>query len=300
MPLPNLPPQAESLHTLANRIQNRYKYRDQGVDWNLVRLIRAYYLACVSFVDYQVGRIVQELTRSGLMDRTLILFSSDHGEYLGDYGCWGKRGMHDASSRVPMLARLPGVFEGGRRCETPVSLVDIAPTLAALSGARVTTHPLDGVDLAEVARGTCVRDTVFSQIALDGPFFSGLCRDTDTSGRSWTPEERRARFSTTMAVTSSWKYFYSAPDDAEFLFDRVGDPRETRNRKGVTFCRTALEQMRERLWRHLFEGGETAGLSQGSWRRFPRMEIDPDPDSGLLIQDLYTPWADMRLSGYSS
>lgn len=298
MPFPNVPEDSASLQTLANRIQNRYKYRDQGVDRNLVRLIRAYYLACVSFIDMQVGRIVAQLERAGLLDRTLIVFTSDHGEYLGDYNCWGKRSMHDASARVPMIARLPGVFAGGARCEAPVSLVDIAPTFASAAGAELGTHALDGKDLAEVAAGTATREAVFSQISLEGPFFSGFCRDTDTSGRSWTPEERRARYSTCMAVSRAWKYFYSAPDEAEFLFDRMGDSRETRNRKGVTFCRPALDEMRERLWAHLRGGGETAGLTGSGWKRFPRVELDPDPDSGLLIQDLYTPWADMRIPGY--
>ena len=57
MPLPNLPQQFESLQTYINRRQNRYKYRDQGIDLNLMRNIKAFYYATISFVDYQIGRI---------------------------------------------------------------------------------------------------------------------------------------------------------------------------------------------------------------------------------------------------
>ena len=142
MPLPNVPPDAEALYTWVNRHQNRYKHRDQGVDANLVRLIKAYYYACISFVDYQVGRILSALEERGQLDDTLILYSSDHGEFLGDYNCYGKRSMHDPPARVPMLARLPGRFPAGGRCATPVSLVDVLPTVLSVLGQPVP----EGVD----------------------------------------------------------------------------------------------------------------------------------------------------------
>jgi arylsulfatase A-like enzyme len=134
MPLPSVPPNSEMLTTWINRHQNRYKYRDQGIDWNLVRNIKAYYYATISYVDFQIGRILATLEESGQLENTLIVFASDHGELLGDYNCFGKRSMHDASSRVPMVVRGPG-FAAGTRCETPVSLVDLLPTAAAAGGA---------------------------------------------------------------------------------------------------------------------------------------------------------------------
>lgn len=102
------PPDEESLLCHINRVQNRYKWRDQGHDRNLLRTQRAFYHAAISFIDFQIGQLLDVLDQRGLTDRTLIVFSSDHGEYLGDYGCYGKRGMHDVSNRVPLLARLPG------------------------------------------------------------------------------------------------------------------------------------------------------------------------------------------------
>ncbi|MFC1454090.1 sulfatase, partial [Verrucomicrobiota bacterium] len=95
MPLPLAVEHAPDLYTWINRFQNRYKYRDRGLDLNLLRVIKAYYYATISFVDNQLGRILDALERTGQLDDTLIVFTSDHGEHLGDLGCFGKRSMHD-------------------------------------------------------------------------------------------------------------------------------------------------------------------------------------------------------------
>jgi arylsulfatase A-like enzyme len=208
--------------------------------------------------------------------------------------------MHDASARVPMIARQPGRFEGGGLCDTPVSLVDLAPTFLAVADASISTHPLDGEDLAKAVAGTCQREMVFSQYADQG--FGELRRREGFTNATPTEDDitlQRASLSTYMAVSKEWKYFYSAADDKEFLFDRVRDPVESRNRKGVPFCQDALQHMRGALIEHLKSGGETAGIERNTWKRFPPCEIDDDPDSGLLIQDNYTPWAEMALPGYN-
>ena len=94
----------------------------------LLRTLRAAYYACISFIDFGLGRIIEELEAEGELDNTLILFSADHGELLGDYGCVGKRSMLEASARVPLLARLPGRFEAGARVDVPATLLDVLPT----------------------------------------------------------------------------------------------------------------------------------------------------------------------------
>jgi len=293
LPLPNLPQDYESLQTFVNKVQNRYKYRDQGRDLNLIRLIKAYYYACISFIDFQVGRLLDALRDSGELDSTLVVFTSDHGELLGDYSCWGKRSMHDASARVPLIARLPLRFSGGAVCHAPVSLVDLAPTFLSASGARITSHSLDGLDLHDVARGGSDREFVFSQLSYANPIGARKVADIEPGS-----PEAIAAYSSYMCVSREWKYVYSAPDDQEFLFDRMRDPLETRNRKGVGFCRTALEDHKSALVSFLRAGGETAGLDGEGWRRFPVRELDADPDTGLLIQDSYTPWAEIEIPGY--
>ncbi len=271
MPLPNVPDDYESLWTWINRFQNRYKYRDRGIDLNLLRCMKAYYYASISFVDFQVGRILDALEKVGQLDSTLILFASDHGEHLGDRYCFGKRSFHDSAARVPLLAHLSGRFEGGRTCDEPVSLIDLAPTILGATGAEMPTEQLDGVDLADVAEGRCVREMVFGQ------HFSG----------------EKASY---MAVNRRWKYFYSAPDNREFLFDRAGDPLETRNLAGE--ASTERSRMKQALIEHLRAGGETSGLDGDDWKTFPTYQLPEDPDEGLIVQD--HPWADTNIPGYTN
>ncbi|TVR75546.1 MAG: DUF229 domain-containing protein [Spirochaetaceae bacterium] len=298
VPLPHLPYQYEQLLTYVNRAQNRYKYRDQGFDLNLVRVMRAYYYSCISFIDYQVGRLLDVLEETGALDSTLIIFTSDHGEYLGDFSSFGKRGMHDVSSRIPLIASLPGVFSGNERCDLPVSLVDLAPTMLEAAGCgseRTASHRLDGIPLQHTAAGGSRRDVVFAQLAytrqMDGTNPDGFITDTPVSAVD------RAAASLYMAVNREFKYVYSAPDNMEYLFDRTLDPLETRNRAHAPNYRHQTAAMRSLLMEHLREGGETGGLDGDQWKQFPRQELPRDPDFGLLVQD--QPWADTGIPGYT-
>lgn len=295
MPLPKVPQDCAALMTYVNRCQNRYKYRDQGTDLNLVRLIRAYYYACVSFVDYQVGRLLDALEETGQMENTLILFTADHGECLGDYHCFGKRTMHDPSARIPLIAYQKERFEGGQTCQVPASLVDLAPTFVDAAEAEPTSHPYDGVNLVDLREERTEREMVFSQLAMPPGAYPMFLKENDTRPELETPEEQRAAYSTYMAVSQDWKYFYSAPDNQEFLFDRRKDPEETRNGAACPFNREALLEMRSKLMAHLRSGGETGGIEGEQWRAFPRPDFPKDPDVGLLIQDCPFPWTTSEL-----
>jgi choline-sulfatase len=276
MPLPKRPPDAANLHTYVNRVQNRYKYRDAGLDDNLLRCMKAHYYGCISFIDYQIGRILQTLEQRDLLDNTLILFTSDHGEFLGDYDCFGKRSMLDVAARIPMLARLPGRFSSGQRCDIPTSLVDVMPTL--LSAADVDTHDmtLDGLDLAEVATG--------------GPAFQD---------RTVYSQFQHGAEGLYMALNRRWKYAYSAPDRREYLFDREQDPQEMRNRAENVFCGQAADEMRARLMATYRAHGVTAPFDGEAWRLYPQPQVSRDPDAGLLIQDPGWSRAYQSIPGYS-
>lgn len=283
MPLPFVPRDVQALHTYVNKVQNRYKGIDAGWNSNMLRCMKAYYYACISFVDFQVGRILEALEAAGKLDNTMILFTSDHGEFLGDYECFGKRSFHDASARVPLLVSLPGVLPEDTRCDAPASLVDIAPTFCAAAGTQLKTHASDGVSLVDLAAGSSDRDIVFGQHAYTHNV------DTTRSRRKPAHDERNIRAqvaatSSYMAVTREWKYFYSAPDDREFLFDRRTDPLETRSKDGLPAYADTLTSLRARLHDHLRAGGETLGIDGNDWKRFPRMDIDPNPDSGQIRQ----------------
>jgi hypothetical protein len=247
------------------------------MDMNLARTIIAYYHACVSYIDFQVGRILQALEASGELDNTLILYTSDHGELLGDYGCYGKRSFHDAASRVPMICRLPGRFDAGCVCPRPASLVDVMPTFLSAAGVDVPAA-CDGVDLAELAAGRSDREAVYCQ------------------------HERREK-ATYTTVTDRWKYVYSAADRREMLFDRSGARGgfiercgESRDCAAGFFERDVQQEMKGRTIEFLRGVGYTEGLDGEDFRDFEQPKIPENPDGRLLIQD--APWADWDLPGY--
>ena len=265
MPLPFVPDSAESLYTHINRTQNRYKWRDNGTDLNLIRCMRAYYYAAISFVDFQIGRILKTLEKSGELDNTLILFSADHGEYLGDYGCVGKRSMHDVAARIPMLARLPGTFDAGQVCAEPVSLVDVLPTALAAAGDNCA-EAVDGEDLAGVAGGSSARKVVFSQ---------------------WGAESRNMIY---MAASRDWKYIYSAGEHKEILFDRKTDPRESRNAADRPGCAAVKEELKQALFDYLGFDPDVVETVDGMrrWKKKPPLTqnyLTDNPDAGVLFQD---------------
>ncbi|MBT5876902.1 MAG: sulfatase-like hydrolase/transferase, partial [Candidatus Latescibacteria bacterium] len=116
---------------------------------------RAAYFGGVSYLDEVIGDLLVRLDSDGLLDNTIIVYTSDHGEMAGEHGVWWKNGWYEACTRVPMIISLPGQRSGAAQadhCSVPVGLVDLFPTLCGLAG--VETPPgLDGVDLSGVAAG---------------------------------------------------------------------------------------------------------------------------------------------------
>jgi len=93
------------------------------------------YLACVSFVDHQVGKLLEAIDDSHYSDNTYIVLYSDHGFHLGEKERWAKRSLWEESTRVPMIIVGPGIAEG-KICDKPVQLLDIYPTLLELAGLK--------------------------------------------------------------------------------------------------------------------------------------------------------------------
>ncbi len=100
---------------------------------NWAKAVQAY-LACISFVDAQVGRLLDALDASPHADNTVIALWSDHGIHLGEKEHWHKSTLWEESGRAPLMIAAPGVTEGGSVCETPIDLVNTYPTLADLCG----------------------------------------------------------------------------------------------------------------------------------------------------------------------
>ena len=104
------------------------------------------YHACVSFIDAQLGLVLDALKKNGLWEETVVVFTSDHGYHLGDHFIWGKVTLFDVGARVPFIVRAPGLSKAGAVSEAMVELIDVYPTLADLAGLKAPDH-LQGASL---------------------------------------------------------------------------------------------------------------------------------------------------------
>jgi arylsulfatase A-like enzyme len=171
-------------------------------DAHTVRDIRRAYYACITQIDYALGRLFARLRELNLLDNTMIIFTSDHGEMLGDHHMGGKSVFFEGSAHVPMLV-VPASAQGrealrGTTCDALVTLADLYPTCLAAAGVR---RAADGHNLLRTARGRVPRKAVL-----------GVCGDGDFA-----------------LVAGQYKYVYCARGGAELLFDLGEDPYEQRD-----------------------------------------------------------------------
>jgi arylsulfatase A-like enzyme len=121
--------------------------------------VRSLYADEVSYVDREIGRLLDGLSARGLLDNTLLVFTSDHGEGLGDHGLVGHISqLYDTLLDVPLMLTWPGRLPAGRVVDEPVALVDVFPTIAELVGAPGPADP-SGRSLAAVMRGAALPPT---------------------------------------------------------------------------------------------------------------------------------------------
>jgi len=189
-----------AMHPYACDLRDHFQ-ADQFSDENIAGLIRGY-LGCVTFVDQQIGRLVDALKSAGLFEDTDVIYTSDHGEMLGKFGMWWKCTLYEDSVRVPLVAAGPS-FPKGVRVRTPVDLLDVQATLFACTGAE---RPADwvGEPLTQIAPNDEER-VVFSEYHGHG-----------------------TRASAYMIRRGKWKYIHyvEAPNQ---LFDLDADPDELTN-----------------------------------------------------------------------
>ena len=182
------------------------------------------YLASISFMDAQVGVVLSALDRLKLADRTVVVFTSDHGYHLADHGLWQKMSLFERSARVPLIIAAPRAKARGRATQGLAELVDLYPTLAGLAGLTVPEY-LDGVSLAPLLDNpdSTVRDAAFTQIRNDG-----------------------------YAVrTDRWRYIeWADGKEGSQLYDMQRDPGETTNLAGDPRHTATVADLRARLVRY--------------------------------------------------
>jgi len=165
---------------------------------------RAYFGAC-SYVDAQIGALLRTLEDCGLADDTLIVFSGDHGDMLGERGLWYKMHWFEMAARVPLLVHAPRRFTPHRVSQS-VSTVDLLPTLVELAGGQVESGiDLDGRSLLPHLQGTGGHDEVIGEYTAEGTVSPLM-----------------------MIRRGDFKFVYSEQDPC-LLFDVTHDPRELQN-----------------------------------------------------------------------
>lgn len=203
-----------------------------------VRRSRIGYYGSVSFIDEQIGRILSTLEQQGLLDRTLILFTADHGDMLGDHHLWRKTYPYEASARIPMVIRWPGSLDArrGQVLPQPVELRDVLPTFLDAAGIPVEAGAFDGRSLLELVRG---RTSGWREV-LD--LEHARCYEPS---HGWN------------ALTDGRiKYIFHSHTGREQLFDLQDDPGERHDLAADPAHRKSLETWRARLVKHLSERGE--------------------------------------------
>jgi len=186
---------------------------------------QAYY-ASVSFMDEQLGKVLDELDRQGLSDSTAIVFTTDHGYHLGEHGFWQKSNLHEEVTRVPLMIRAPGLKPG--RTDSLAELVDFYPTCTDLLGLP-DADGLVGKSLVPILKNpdTTVRDTALSL------HNEGHIKKKGVGIRS-----------------SNWTYM-NYGEDGEVLYDMIKDPHQYSNviddPEYAEVATTARIQMEQRL-----------------------------------------------------
>jgi choline-sulfatase len=233
-----------------------------------IRHARHAYFAAISYVDERIGQVLDALREAGLEDDTLVVFTADHGEMLGERGLWYKMAFFEDSARVPLVVRGPAdLVRAGARVAAPVSQLDLAPTLLELCdlASEEALAGLDGVSLAAALRGADGREApVVAEYLAEGVTAPAV-----------------------MVRAGALKYIRCAGDPDQ-LYDLAADPRELENIAGDERG-AALVAEADRRWDLAALGREVldsqrerrlvvAGLDRG---RYAAWDYVPAPDTAM-------------------
>ncbi len=205
-----------------------YKKEQDKLDDDLRRkCIQAYY-ASISFMDAQVGRVVDALRRLELADNTIIVFTSDHGYHMGEHGLWQKMSLFEESARVPLLIVAPGVGKSGTVVKSPVSLVDVYPTLTELCGVAAPDN-------------------------LQGQSLVPMLKNPEEKGRGWAVTQVMRggggqQFFGYSLRTPRWRYTeWDGGRQGRELYDHSRDARELTNLADDPAHRDVVDQLSQQL-----------------------------------------------------
>ncbi len=197
------------------------------------------YLACVAFVDEQVGKVVNAVDRSKFKANTIIVLASDHGYNHGQKDFLFKNAPWEESVRIPLIVRAPGVSQAGGECPRPVSLIDVYPTLVDLCGLQGDTRknakgaPLGGYSLHPLLVDPIAGKWEGPDAALSVVYAGGQSKNA-------VPAQHYTLRS------ADWRYVLY-PDGKEELYDHRTDPHEWRNIATEPRCEDVKRDLKQTL-----------------------------------------------------
>jgi iduronate 2-sulfatase len=203
-------------------LASRKTEQDAMTDAQRRQALQAYY-ASISFLDAQVGRVLDALEKQGLADDTIVVFTSDHGYHMGEHGLYQKSSLFEESARVPLVIAAPGRCQAGSAAAAPVSLVDLFPTLAELCDVRAPAN-LQGQSLAPLLADPALtgRGWAVTQVMRGG-----------TRGRTSRPQEAEPPAAPFFGYSlRTPRYRYTEWDEGRAgreLYDHDADPQELVN-----------------------------------------------------------------------
>ena len=188
------------LHPVTRTLRRHFNY-DDAFDERSRQIARASYYGLCSFLDAQVGQVIDVLKATGQADNTLVIYTSDHGDHNGDRRLWTKMTLYDEAARIPMILSGPDIARG-HETDALASLVDVYPTVMETVGAKSDAIERPGLSLASLSASPLADRAVLSEYH-DGGSPVGMF----------------------MLRTGRWKYNYY-PGYAPELFDLYADPDE--------------------------------------------------------------------------
>ena len=202
--MPDAAPAARDPHT--QRLRHVCAMDSEPVTEQNVRDARRAYYGAISYVDENVGRLMAALKATGFDRNTIVIFTSDHGEMLGERSLWYKMNFFEGGARVPLIVSAPGRFSP-RTVDAAVSLADLTPTLIDMAGGEAGAFApmLDGRSLMAHLEQGAGHDEAIGEYCAEGAIAPMVMI-------------RRGR----------WKFIHCAPDP-DMLFDCADDPGERRN-----------------------------------------------------------------------
>lgn len=199
------------------------------------RLGRARYYGSISWLDSNIGKLLDTLDELGLAENTLVVYFTDHGDMAGEKGMWIKNQMYDSASRIPLIFRMPGVIPAGLKSGELINHVDLFPTLAGLVGAgEDLPDNITGLDLSHIVVG------------------SGEA-NADVKRRTYTFSVQGLKSAESiplqvMARSERWKFIQYEQEEhgrRYVLYDMEHDPAETRNLAYEEQWQSVVEQHRQ-------------------------------------------------------